>query len=127
MAIQYSLVPREMMRNLFAQQNAPRDIDEYVYKKTEGNIRKLHRLKKMDTGTKQQKYMMQLRNLIRQKRQIQQKPVRVEVTNLKKPVFGETEGSLYFRAPAPGSAEAAQKLGKIQKRARLAKNPLRRR
>ena len=98
MAVQYSLVPREMFRSLLGQARQPKSNEEYLIEKSEANIRNLTRKPKRTRiaadADRQKRLYTATRDLIRAKRKKAQQPVRVQITNLDQPVLGVTHGPI---------------------------------
>lgn len=78
-----------MLRGLISQK-PPENLIEYIVRKAETGMEKVAAKKKMNPSTRKLKYYTHLREVIKQKRALANRPAKVEITNMKMPVVGET-------------------------------------
>lgn len=79
MSIAYSLVPRDMLRGLIAP--PPRNLDEAIIHQSTRNMQKVlrKRRRRRNLTADRQKYMSNLRNLIKTKRELENRPKLVQI------------------------------------------------
>lgn len=91
MSIQYSLVPREMIRDLF--RPPTQNLDEFLIESSERGMQKALKKpkKKAEMSKHRADYYSKLRNLIRTKKSVENRPIQVEVSNIASAIRGPSE------------------------------------
>ena len=81
MSIVYTLVPREIARGMVP---APNNLDEYIVEKAKSRMKNINRGAKNKSDTyKAKTYMAQLRNMIKTKKEVAERPIKVTLTDPK--------------------------------------------
>lgn len=102
MSKEYKLITNEMFTGLMQARKFPQiqqpivseNLDENIVKRTERDMKKLMRTRKMDPSRKKIEYNKLLRQLIVAKRNIQKRPIPVKITNVAAPITGMVQGQL---------------------------------
>src|SRR4051794_29156975 len=103
MAVSYSMVPSDMLDGLI-NVNRPTNIDEGIMNTSLKTMSKITKSKKHKTPANKLQYMAQLRNLIRTKRNVEERPKRVSIDNLEtalRQLLDQQKTSVIAETPMP--------------------------